>query len=282
MAEPVTIAEPRVVVVVLNYDGWDRTGDCLDALGCSRYPALQTVLIDNGSHDDRTGEFQARYPAARVIRNPANLGFAGGANIGIRHALAEGAAFVWLLNNDTIVEPGTLEALVRCAQQDPAIGAVGSVLIEDKASAAVQAWGGGKVNLWTGVVRHRRSPTAECDLDYINGASMLLRSSALQDVGLLDEGFFIYWEDVDLCMRLRVAGWRLAVAGDAVVRHAVSATAGRHSRWRKAQYLKSARHFLERHSPAPHAAFTVCRVVQEGLYVAGLLKAAWRRLNEVG
>ncbi len=213
------MAEPLVYILVLNYRAWRDTLLCLKALERLEYPNYRLLVLDNASDNDAVAQLRAAFPQLELIVLERNLGFAGGNNVGLRRALAEGAAYVWLLNPDTIPEPGALAAMVERAEQDPRIGAVGAVLYEMDNPAQVQAWGGGEVVLSWGLIRLLTHPRQAARLSYISGASLLVRRAALEQVGLLDEGFFMYGEDCDYGLRLRKAGFLLAVAPHARVRH---------------------------------------------------------------
>lgn len=212
-------AFPLVYIILLNWRGWRDTIGCLRSLGNLAYPNYRTLVVDNGSTDDSVARIRKASPDALLIETGENLGFAGGNNVGIRHALERGADYIWILNNDTIVELATLSAMVEAAGAKSRIGAVGSVLYHMKEPNRVQTWGGGRINLWRGVSRYNAGPVSEDMLHYITGASLLISREALQDVGLLDEDFFMYWEDADLGFRLRKAGWNLATANDSRVWH---------------------------------------------------------------
>src|SRR5579884_395199 len=116
---------PLVHVVILNWNGWRDTVACVASVKHSQYPRLQIVVVDNDSSDGSEAAIQLAHPDITVLQSGANLGYAGGNNVGIRHALAAGADFVWILNNDTTVAPDTLAELVRAAA-DPSVGIVGS------------------------------------------------------------------------------------------------------------------------------------------------------------
>ena len=234
--------------MILNWRGWQDTLACIQSLKRSDYTNLQIVVVDNDSQDESVSQIRVSYPDIALIETRRNLGFAGGNNIGIRYALEHGAEYIWLLNNDTVVDPGALTAMVELAEKDRRIGVVGSVLYYMEQPTKVQAWGGGRVNLITGRSRHLLAPG---EPHYITGASVLLRSEAIKQVGLLDEGFFMYWEDVDLSLRLRKAGWKLAVADDARVLHKESASAGKKSSFQDELYSTSSVQFLWRHAPFP-------------------------------
>ncbi|MGK0619328.1 glycosyltransferase family 2 protein [Meiothermus cerbereus] len=213
------MSEPLVYVLIVNYQAWPDTLACLKALEQLDYPRYRLRVLDNASPNDAVAQLRAAYPGLEIVELKRNLGFAGGNNVGIRQALAEGADYVWLLNPDTIPEPEALSAMVGLAEQDPRIGAVGSVILEMDNPQQVQAWGGGEVVLSWGLIRLLTHPRQAARLSYISGASLLVRRRALEQVGLLDEGFFMYGEDCDYGLRLRKAGFLLAVAPQARVRH---------------------------------------------------------------
>jgi GT2 family glycosyltransferase len=239
----------RAYVVVLNWNGWRDTVDCLTSLQALDYKNRHILVLDNGSTNDSLQRIRERSSNAEVIQLPQNLGFAGGCNVGIRLALAGGAHYVWLLNNDTKVHPGALRAMVQMAETDSRIGAVGSVIYDMSRPRSVLAWGGGRVSLWFGRSDHYTAETSSRKLAYLTGASLLLRREALEDVGLLDEGFFMYWEDADLCFRLRKAGWKLAVASESRVWHKEKASLGKASSIRDVYLWTSMVRFCDRHAP---------------------------------
>jgi GT2 family glycosyltransferase len=241
---------PRVAIVVLNWNGRVDTLACVASLQSLDYANFHIVLVDNGSTDGSEELFRHALPMVEQLQTGTNLGFGGGCNVGIRHALAAGAEFVWLINSDATVDPGALSALVRVAGQNSSLAAVGSVLFDADAETRVQLWGGGRVGLWLGRSVHCLSPDAT--LDFVSGASMLLRRAALERVGLFDDAsFFMYWEDTDLCFRLRKAGWTLAVAADSKVWHKQSASLGLGNPLLDEYATRSCVRFLRRHAPLP-------------------------------
>lgn len=246
---------PLVYIVVLNWNGWRDTAACLDSLQALDYPNVRTVVVDNGSSDGSEAQLRDAYPEVTVLQSGANLGFAGGSNVGLRYALAREADYVWVLNNDTYVAPNTLNALVARALQTPKVGAVGSVLYnahsDPDAPNQLQTWGGGRFNLVTGIARHVTRPSCEAALDYLVAASVLLRCEALEQVGLFDDGYFMYWEDTDLSVRLRQHGWKLAVAAGATVWHKEAASSGKRSLVLDRLFHDSAARFFNRHAPFP-------------------------------
>jgi GT2 family glycosyltransferase len=193
-----------------------------------------------------------------LIQNGANLGFAGGNNVGLRYALRDpNSQFFWLLNNDTSPAPDALSALVSKAMTDRRIGAVASICYYAGAPSTVQVWAGGRVNLWIGRSQNSIEPRADSWFQILNGASMLITRAALEDTGLLDEGFFLYWEETEFCLRLRKRGWRLAAAPDSQVLHKVNASTGGNREIIDRYFTASGLRLLRLHSAMPHLAMSL-------------------------
>ncbi len=182
---------------------------------------------------ERGGTAEARAARVLLIRNAENYGFAGGNNVAMRYAIAAGhadsdtGAYVCLLNNDTVVTRDWMSLMMAEIEADPTVGAAGATLYEYYAPDLVESAGGGVVHSWQGMPRansaHRQrrgTPAAvPSRLDFLTGACMLMRTSTLEAVGLIDERYFIYCEDIDLSLRIRKAGFRLALAAGAEMWH---------------------------------------------------------------
>jgi GT2 family glycosyltransferase len=196
-------------------------------------------------------QIQHLFPDISIIEAGENLGFAGGCNLGIRHALRDETEYVWLLNNDTTVDSRALGAMVERAEVDPKIGAVGSAIYSAGEPERLLAWGGGYINFWLGCSRHFQCSVPDNEIEFLTGASLLLRRSSLESVGPLDEGFFMYWEDGDYCFRLRRAGWKLATAGKSKVWHKEQGSSIKKSVLLDAYFNRSAARFFVRHAPIP-------------------------------
>ena len=235
-----------VAVVIVNWNGRLSTLACLESLSASGYPPRRIIVVDNGSADGSSSAVRGRFSQVEVLETGRNLGFAGGNNAAFARLRDDPPAYVWLLNNDTQPHHTALAALVAVAEANPNLAAVGSVLVGP--DDAVEAWGGGRVDFRSGLPRHYRSPAAPSDRDYLVGASLLLRWTALAGIGFFDNRYFLYWEDTDLCFRLREAGWALGVAADAVVRHEGQASAGFRSPLWDREFTASSVLFFRRHS----------------------------------
>jgi GT2 family glycosyltransferase len=239
----------HVDIIVLNWNGWNDTINCINSLKKQNYTNFSLIVVDNNSSDDSVYQIKKTLPSVELLQTEANLGFGGGCNVGIKHALSRGADYVWLINSDSIADPNALSSLVHVANQDVRLGSVGSVLYEADSTDQIQLWGGGNVKLWSGQSHHRLYPGA---IDFISGASLLLRCTAIKEVGLFDQSaFFMYWEDTDLAFRLRAVGWQLAVAHDSHVWHKQSASLGKRSPLLDEYFTQSGVRFLKRHAPIP-------------------------------
>jgi GT2 family glycosyltransferase len=241
--------DPRVCCVIVNWNGWRDTLDCLASVRQQEYGALDLIVVDNGSTDDSPARIRAGFPDVRLIETRRNLGFAGGTNVGLREGLAGNAEFFWLLNNDTVCPPDTIRKLVRKAQEKPEAGLVGTVLYYADDPTRVQAWGGGRVRWAIGYSTHFLAPAELGPECFVTFASALVRRAVLEEVGLLYEGFFMYYEDSDFSQRMQRMRWRLAVAEDTAVLHKEGGSGGRHESPAQARMRTTAgMRFIERNS----------------------------------
>ena len=216
----------KINIIILNWNGWQDTISCVNSLqktDCAK--PFKIVVIDNCSSDDSVERIKAACPEIELIQNNSNLGFGGGCNVGLQRSIRDNAEFAWLLNNDTKVYADSLQELLNIANSAPHIGIIGSVLYCMDNSEKIQTWGGGYINFWTGSVKHIHDKKDAPKLQYITGASMLVRVKALREVGIFDDtSYFMYWEDTDLCFRFVKNGWGLAVAEKSRVLHKESAS----------------------------------------------------------
>jgi|SRR5665647_225894 GT2 family glycosyltransferase len=218
-----------VAVVVLNWNGLSDTVRCLESLEAVVYPTYEIILVDNGSTDDSVAFLSSRYPQITIIKNENNLGFAGGNNVGIRYALKKRSDYVLILNNDTVVEPGLITALVDVAERDPRIGMSGpKILYYDDPTKIWSA--GGKINLYMGQFANaenghlRTSCQGVKTVDYVSGCALLIKTKVIEEVGLLDNDYFLYLEEADWSFRAREQGYVSVVDCESAILHKAGAS----------------------------------------------------------
>jgi len=253
----------RVTAVIVHWRDAAATLACLESLAAE--PGVERLVVANG------GRTPLALPAGvRVVRSAENVGYAGGANLGVRDALARGAEVVLVLNDDVRIEPGATAAALRVLDADPRVAAVGAkVLARDDPRRLWLAWGR---------VTYRESLVALCgageldgepfrhehDVEWIAGCAMWLRAGALAAVGLFDEDFFAYHEEVEWCARAREAGWRVVYCPAAVVTHGGRGSSGAAPAVRIRKYFTARNTVLyaRRHaSPAQRVKLACCLAV---------------------
>lgn len=227
----------NVWTIVLNWNGCADTAACLESLRGVAVPAhvrWTRLVVDNGSTDESLAVLPARFPEARFLPTGANLRWAGGNNAGLALAMKEGADGALLLNNDTLVEPDGLTRLLAAVDGHPEGGVFGPTIVSFD-GARVWSLGGdvwpalgwaahrGLGRAWRGVPAG--APEA-VPCGYVTGAALYATRACLERVGLLDEGYYLYGEDADYCLRARAAGFACLWAPAAVVRHKVSGSSG--------------------------------------------------------
>lgn len=214
----------RVAIVTVTYNSARDLDACFGSLARARLGGAEVFAVDNGSTDGTPALVRERFPWVTVVEAGTNLGFAGGNDLGIRRALEDGAEFVYLLNPDTDVDPGFLEEALAVADADPRAAAVQSLLLlhpeRDRVNTA-----GNEIHFlgfgYCGAYRARRAeiPDDAREIPFASGAGVLLRAAALREVGAFDDLLFMYQEDQDLGIRLRLRGWRARLAPRSVVWH---------------------------------------------------------------
>ncbi len=199
----VYMPQPRVAIVLVNWNGGRDTIECVSSLRDLDYRPFFVIVVDNASHDDSVERIGRAAPEVTIVDAGANLGFAGGNNLGIRLALDRGADFVWLLNNDTIVDPGALGPLVDEARRTG--GLVGSAILRYPDTDVVWAAGGGSsrssARTWHGYAEQpvQALPHEPFDVGYVPGCSLLFPASSLDAIGPMPEDYFLYFEDAAWC-----------------------------------------------------------------------------------
>lgn len=222
------MTKPKVSIIILNWNGLEDTVECLESLKKITYPNYDVVVVDNGSAGNDVRILRERFSDyVHIIENGKNYGFAEGNNIGMRHALTQGADYVFLLNNDTTVAPDFLGEMVNVGETDERIGVLGPKLyFYDEPDVLWEA--GGRINWWLGSISMyahgevdvgQRDRVTETDL--LSGAAMLIKRGLLDRISLLDASFFLGFEDYDFCIRAGKAGFKVVYVPSAKIWHKV-------------------------------------------------------------
>lgn len=246
---------PRVYIIILNYNNWQDTLECLRSVFSLKYDNFSVIVVDNDSRngsmdrlrawaDEQPGtSAPATYdfyrsedlpsflpgkdlPPLVLIQNDHNAGFAGGNNVAIR-PLVGNEGYIWLLNPDIVVEQDMLAQLIRFAGDRPEKTIIGSVLKFYHHRDTIHYYGGGRVRFASATVSLVTTVEDIPRLDYISGGSLMTKISNFTRLGLLPDAYFLYWEETDWCYRARQAGFELAVCTEAICYDKGGTTIGR-------------------------------------------------------
>lgn len=286
-------ASSRIAIVVVSYNVCDLLRQCLASATSAELPA-DVIVVDNASHDGSVAMVEREFPGVRLIANATNRGFAAGTNQGIRAALdfASPPEYVLLLNPDAFLRPGALTALAEFMDQHPRVGAVGARLFYPDGRPQEGAWH--FPTLWmtlfdlfpphgpllgrlyasslNGRYREERG-SQPFAIDHPLGAAMLMRRATIDEVGLLDEDYWMYVEEVDWCYRCRRAGWAIWQVPQAEVVHAAGASSQQFKGRSFVALHRSRLRFFAKHFGATYARWNR-RIVCAGMLWATL--TTWR------
>jgi GT2 family glycosyltransferase len=280
--EPQEKRAPAVWAVVLGYNNAPDTVECLKSLEAGGHANLELLLVDNNSADQTIELCTEAVPGLHVIKNEKNLGFAGGFNVGLTHCLDQGADLIFMVNNDTVVDAQLVSRLVEAAEADPGTGIlVPKIFYNDRREV-----------IWSAGSRYRRFPPAivlrrtktpgdgrfDADevLDFATTCALLLTRQMLKDTGLLDTNFFFFYDDYDLCIRAREAGYSIRYVPGAHMWHKVSVSTKAGSRspffWRT--HGRGEAIFCRKHrkyrlmTGVVHRLYVFLRLIAEGRFYA--------------
>lgn len=238
-----TLQNKSVYIIVLNYEGYQDTIECLESLINLDYPNYTVIVCDNNSpnnsekyilewEEQHRNELQFKF-----LQTGSNLGFAGGNNVGIRYALKCKADYIWLLNNDTTVEPSALTFMIEYMENMKEIGICGSRLLSyynHKQEAGLGGW----YNPILGTSGHILHENELKKLSYVIGASMLFRREVFEKIGLLQDDYFLYYEELDMAERIR-GKYKMGISLDSVVYHKEGASIKNESSFSSFYLLKN-------------------------------------------
>lgn len=221
-----------VYIVLLNYNSAEDTIECIKSI-CKNELSLnfKIIVVDNNSTDESVTKLR-KMNNIILIESQENSGFAKGNNLGIKYALERNAKFIWLLNNDTIIEKENILNQINAFKIDEKIGVIGSRIMYYSNRDLIN-YCGGRFNWLKGITVHERYKKRFNKnipkfffTDFVTGCSMMIKREVFENVGLLPEDYFMYFEDADFCIKISEAGYKMGVCTDSVVYHKVSASSG--------------------------------------------------------
>ena len=216
---------PSVAIIIVNWNSYSFTFDCITSLKKCNYPNFKIILVDNGSTDFSIEKLSKDFKEIDIIKNKSNLGFTGGNNIAISRALKENFDYVMLLNNDTKVNSDFLSFLVRRLENENNLGAIQPLILQMEDKNKIWNAGGSFIRLigLSNVVdKGKNIKSINLNKHYsewISGCCIMLKSKVIREVGLLDNSFFAYFEDVDWSLRIKNEGYLLGIDYRSIIYH---------------------------------------------------------------
>ena len=245
----------KIALVLLHWNNAPDTLECLESLGLLDYPDYEVIVVDNGSTDGSLEKIRAQYPQHTFVENGENLGFAEGNNRGLEVGLKKGADLLMLLNNDTVVAPNMLTEIANAAKEHPEAGVLGPKIFFYDDPATIW-YAGGSVDEKTGHCYHIGCGALEgfkerTKTDFICGCALAVRREVLEKVGMLSPEFFLIWEEIDWCYRIRKAGYSCLFVPTARVWHKISSSFAEGNRGPMVRYFyfRNRLLFQKRHFP---------------------------------
>ena len=243
---------PYVHIVILTHNGCEYTIRAIDSLKTMTYPNYDLVVVDNRSTDTTVEKIREKYPFITLLIQPSNKGFAAAANSGLQRAMEQKADYALIINNDVLVMPSMLTHLIEAMTPDVGAAAPMIYFLDNPKQIwsigfarhpfLLEAYGGARGQIDEG------QWLVPVDVDYLLGCALLLRVSVLEEVGLFDDRFFFYYEDLDLCLRIQKKGYRLITVPKAKMWHKVAGSANLGSPFRVYHMARSSIIFFQTHA----------------------------------
>lgn len=217
-------SQPLVISVILNTNRRDDTLECLASLSRNSYSNHKIIVLDNASTDGSVEAIRAAHPAVQFVALERNLGYAGNNNVGIELALQQGADWVFVLNEDIILDAECLAKLIEVGERDPQIGILGPLVYHHDEPTVIQSAGGMLGKYWESIHLGKNEADngqfkAPHPVEWISGCAILVRRKAIEQAGMLDANYFIYWEETEWCIRVGRAGWKIMHVPQARIWH---------------------------------------------------------------
>lgn len=276
--------QPTVITVILNTNRREDTLECLTSLVRGTYSRQEIIVLDNYSTDGSVEAIRERFPDVDVVQLEKNLGYAGNNNVGIELALSRGANWVFILNEDTVVAPDCLTELVQVGESNHRVGIVGPMVYHYHEPDVIQSAGGRFGPFWDSIHIARDEPDIgqmpETHLvDWISGCGILVRRAVIEQVGMIDERYFYFWEETEWCLRAARGGWQVLHVPQAKMWH--KGVTRDHQPKPTVTYYATRNRLLtlsKHHAPLPvwvHVWFTILRTL-----TSWTVKPRWRSMHE--
>lgn len=223
---------PLVYIILVNYNGYKDTTECVNSLKKINYSNYKIIIVDNASFDNSVEILKKKLSDCKIIESKKNLGFAGGNNLGIKYALGNKADYILLLNNDTLVESNFLNNMINSFNVDNRIGLVGCKIMYYTQKNIIW-YGGGYIDWFRFIGAHygmKQIDKGQCnvekEIDFMTGCCMLIKREVFEKIRLLTEDYFMYFEDVDFCVKVKDAGYKIWYNPKAIIYHKVGLSSG--------------------------------------------------------
>jgi GT2 family glycosyltransferase len=205
---------PLINTVILNTNRRDDTLACLESLEKSTYPKNHIIVLDNASTDGSVEAIRERFPQVEIIQLKENKGYAGNNNVGILAAVKNNADWIFVLNEDTLLDPNCIEEMVTAAEEDPSAGIVGPMVYHHDEPDVIQSAGGSFGPYLESIHIAQNEPDRgqfkqPTQVDWVSGCAIMVKREVIEDIGILDERFFYYWEETEWCLRAGRNGWKV-------------------------------------------------------------------------
>lgn len=245
---------PKVFIIVLNYNGYKDTIECIESLKRISYKNYKIVLVDNDSTDGSQEVLDDRFPEVAFIKTKENLGYAGGNNIGIKYAMDNNADYICIINNDVVVEEAFLEPIIAKMENDKTLGIAGSKVCEYTDRTKIQSTGS-RLQLSRGNVyqintgKLSKEVKEDLEVDYISGSCLVASKELIKKVGLIPEVYFLFYEENEWCLRAWRSGYKVKCISNSEIYHKGSSTIDKISGIKEYYMVRNNIIFVKRNAP---------------------------------
>jgi GT2 family glycosyltransferase len=224
LSELLNMSLPLIITIILNTNRCEDTLACLASLRMSLYPQNKIIVLDNSSTDGSVEAIHNRFPEVQIISLEENLGYAGNNNVGVELAIKQDADWVFVLNEDTVLDSECISRLIEVGESDPKIGVVGPMVYHYDEPDIIQSAGGMLGPYWESIhlAKNEKYDSQFIEphsVEWISGCAIMVKRDAINQVGMIDQRFFYYWEETEWCMRIGKAGWRIIHVPSAKIWH---------------------------------------------------------------